>query len=248
MTCVIRKMTTAHAEEKKHSRNALGRPSRASGADETGETNVREIYAQLIEDSTPGRFEGESPMTAFVNELMMNGDYGEDYLRWNDGSGAARYGRRVLHWSSTGFITLDTYKNVEDAERMFDECRKDEVRDIIRQSDIGELLETIDSDSEPWWIDEANVGIDDIEEEITRQYGPDLGNSEANYYTRAWRIRGRGGVAWRILRPSREKYIQVVMVGDDRKEVVDLDDLEWLDDSDYCQDCGQIGCTWHTKN
>jgi len=34
----------------------------------------------------------------------------------------------------------------------------------------------------------------------------------------------------------------VVMVGDDRKHVVDLDDLSPLADSEFCASCGQIGC------
>lgn len=34
-----------------------------------------------------------------------------------------------------------------------------------------------------------------------------------------------------------------VMVGDDRKHTVDVDDLVPLADEDYCHVCGQIGCT-----
>ena len=37
--------------------------------------------------------------------------------------------------------------------------------------------------------------------------------------------------------------IRVVMVGDDREHLVDLDELEPLDDLDYCAQCGQIGCS-----
>jgi hypothetical protein len=37
----------------------------------------------------------------------------------------------------------------------------------------------------------------------------------------------------------------VVMVGDDRKHEVDIDDLAPLKSDEYCQDCGQIGCGWH---
>jgi hypothetical protein len=36
--------------------------------------------------------------------------------------------------------------------------------------------------------------------------------------------------------------IVVVMVGDDHKHTVDVDDLELLDGLDYCAECGQIGC------
>jgi hypothetical protein len=36
--------------------------------------------------------------------------------------------------------------------------------------------------------------------------------------------------------------VLVVMVGDDRKHRVSIDDLIALDDLDYCAECGQIGC------
>ncbi len=36
--------------------------------------------------------------------------------------------------------------------------------------------------------------------------------------------------------------VLVVMVGDDRKHRVSVDDLELLGDLDYCAECGQIGC------
>jgi hypothetical protein len=37
--------------------------------------------------------------------------------------------------------------------------------------------------------------------------------------------------------------VEAVMVGDDRKFEIDVDDLTKLDDEDYCHQCGQIGCT-----
>ena len=33
-----------------------------------------------------------------------------------------------------------------------------------------------------------------------------------------------------------------IMVGDDYKHIVDVDDLTKIDDDDYCSGCGQIGC------
>jgi hypothetical protein len=39
-----------------------------------------------------------------------------------------------------------------------------------------------------------------------------------------------------------------VMVGDDYKHVVDLDDLTELNELDYCGECGQIGCTHDGKD
>jgi hypothetical protein len=37
--------------------------------------------------------------------------------------------------------------------------------------------------------------------------------------------------------------VLAVMVGDDKRHRIDIDDLIPLDDLDYCLECGQIGCT-----
>jgi len=42
---------------------------------------------------------------------------------------------------------------------------------------------------------------------------------------------------------QRTGRIVVVMVGDDRKHIVDPDDVIPLNDLDYCASCGQVGCT-----
>lgn len=34
-----------------------------------------------------------------------------------------------------------------------------------------------------------------------------------------------------------------VMIGDDRKHEIDVDDLILIDEDDYCHECGQMGCT-----
>jgi hypothetical protein len=39
-----------------------------------------------------------------------------------------------------------------------------------------------------------------------------------------------------------ENKLYVVMVGDDHKHVVDVDDVEELPTSEFCHECGQIGC------
>ncbi|MCP5117483.1 MAG: hypothetical protein GY953_42210 [bacterium] len=36
--------------------------------------------------------------------------------------------------------------------------------------------------------------------------------------------------------------VLVVMVGDDKRHAVDVEDLTPLDDEDYCGTCGQVGC------
>lgn len=38
--------------------------------------------------------------------------------------------------------------------------------------------------------------------------------------------------------------VYVIMIGDDHKHLVDLDDLTVIDDDEYCACCGQIGCGW----
>lgn len=37
--------------------------------------------------------------------------------------------------------------------------------------------------------------------------------------------------------------VVAVMVGDDRRHVVEVDDLQELDEKEFCHVCGQIGCT-----
>lgn len=38
-------------------------------------------------------------------------------------------------------------------------------------------------------------------------------------------------------------WVYVIMVGDDRKHLVEVSELTELDDDAYCKTCGQIGCT-----
>lgn len=38
--------------------------------------------------------------------------------------------------------------------------------------------------------------------------------------------------------------VVVVMVGDDREEIVDVDDLTEIPEDGYCPGCGQTGCDW----
>lgn len=39
-----------------------------------------------------------------------------------------------------------------------------------------------------------------------------------------------------------ETRVYVIMVGDDKRHLVEVDDLVKLDESEYCPECGQIGC------
>lgn len=42
-----------------------------------------------------------------------------------------------------------------------------------------------------------------------------------------------------------ESQVRAHMVGDDKEWILDIDDLQELDEEDYCGSCGQIGCPWH---
>jgi len=66
---------------------------------------------------------------------------------------------------------------------------------------------------------------------------------------------GYGGVAWYInsyetvydqdgFEYTNNERVVCTMVGDDRKFIFDVEDLTELDDSEYCSECGQIGCGW----
>jgi len=59
------------------------------------------------------------------------------------------------------------------------------------------------------------------------------------------RVDGYSGIAFRIS-GARDGRIIAHMVGDDRAHTLDVDDVHKLDDSEYCAECGQIGCGWHT--
>lgn len=88
----------------------------------------------------------------------------------------------------------------------------------------------------------------------------------------AYRLDGQPGIAFRVLGPAlvwepattlavgpngEEEEVEmpgegdwtddpdrvrVVMLGDDREQVVDVADLTPLAEGDYCNGCGQIGC------
>jgi hypothetical protein len=40
--------------------------------------------------------------------------------------------------------------------------------------------------------------------------------------------------------------VLAVMVGDDRRHVVDVRDLTVIPEGGYCHGCGQVGCEWDT--
>lgn len=86
----------------------------------------------------------------------------------------------------------------------------------------------------------------------------------------AYKVAGHEGIAWRLEgyatetvvivndEEDEELYwvdyeevedrtrIKAHMIGDDRTWTFDVTDLTPLSEGDYCLDCGQIGCGWHT--
>lgn len=67
-------------------------------------------------------------------------------------------------------------------------------------------------------------------------------------YTRGDHVRHRrfGGVAlWFIGYHTEQPSTAIVrMVGDDRDHEVAADELEPINDDEFCGGCGQIGCSW----
>ena len=85
---------------------------------------------------------------------------------------------------------------------------------------------------------------------------PNYEVDETAFPADAYRMDGRGGIAWYVYgwetEPDEETVwsgievrtgnIIVCMVGDDRFESVDPDYMIPIADEDYCSVCGQIGC------
>ena len=77
-------------------------------------------------------------------------------------------------------------------------------------------------------------------------------------FTKRYRVVGHGDIAWYVTgyeTSEDEDYewtgiltynydrVTAIMVGDDREFNFDIDELEALNDDEYCRECGQIGCT-----
>ena len=56
------------------------------------------------------------------------------------------------------------------------------------------------------------------------------------------RVKGFNGIACRVAADDGDGRCVVVMVGDDRKHVVDADDCVEIAREAYCGECGQMGC------
>ena len=105
---------------------------------------MRVQYAEMVADSTPGRFEGEHPMTAYVHELLMGGDTGDDERGDSDCGWGVRYGRRILFGTSTGFISLEKYPTAAVAEAEMvaawpDYCERADCGNVLAAADVDGL-------------------------------------------------------------------------------------------------------------
>lgn len=75
----------------------------------------------------------------------------------------------------------------------------------------------------------------------------DAYREKASRYAVAWHILGwhtkpDGDTYWTGIE-ERTGLIVARMVGDDALHLFDVDDLEPIEELDYCHQCGQIGCT-----
>lgn len=57
----------------------------------------------------------------------------------------------------------------------------------------------------------------------------------------AVQVEGYRGVAWRVVKRTRDE-VTCVMIGDDRRFIFDPADVKPLKRTAYCAVCGQIGC------
>lgn len=80
-------------------------------------TDTKEEY------SRPGPFcDG---MSVVLDRLYGEAD--DTASNEGNGSGAARFGRRIFRWDSCGFMWTDRYKTVHEAESDMDEFYSDEI-------------------------------------------------------------------------------------------------------------------------
>ena len=57
-------------------------------------------------------------------------------------------------------------------------------------------------------------------------------------------VTGYGGVAFWYDELVNENTATVIMVGDDYRHTVPIEDITSIDEDEFCGGCGQIGCGW----
>jgi hypothetical protein len=97
-------------------------------------------------------------------------------------------------------------------------------------------------EGEPWMRedddDDDEFDYDDEPERVTTDPSLPRGTTV--------KVDGRSGVAWHVLyverRPNGDESVHCQMIGDDRSEPFNRDDLTVIEREDFCGQCGQLGC------
>lgn len=96
-------------------------------------------------------------------------------------------------------------------------------------------------EGEPWMAEDTDNEPDEDDEPEHVTDDPTLPRGTTV------KIDGHGGVAWHVLyverMPNGDESVHCQMVGDDRPEPFNRDDLTVIDSDDFCSQCGQLGCT-----
>lgn len=117
------------------------------------------------------------------------------------------------------------------AEEYKDELWREEAETEL--SKYGAWLESGEGDPCDLFV---CVSVDEEEDDEDEEDGPLLGETVT--------LRRYTGIACRVVedKPS-STLVSIVMVGDDRRQQVDRDEVTPIEREAYCGECGQIGCS-----
>lgn len=154
----------------------------------------------------------------------------------------------VREGNSTSLGGYPLYFYMEDGETMCPTCIRDNIFQVARatrdRNDRQWAVEGHDINYEdqemqcancneqikPAYLEDEDEDEDPEDEEVTD--GPYL-NKTVKFSGCAADVVADDGVTW----------VTVVMVGDDTRHRMPREDCEFLEEEDYCAECGQIGCT-----
>ena len=167
----------------------------------------------------------DQPITGYMDVMVMGvSGYDEIATHPSDGvtEGAALIGKRVLYWNDQGFVWSEKHKDTRQASLSFDE--------VVAKYD--------------WIVVQWQRKC-----KHERQSGSECSHCKAplqgDKVGQSVKVWNKGGVAWRVVwHDELNDRVGVHMVGDDRIEVYEEEELEELDEDEFCGSCGQIGCTW----
>ena len=111
--------------------------------------------------------------------------------------------------------------------------------------EYGERYAVAGSPGVAWWVlgwEVAPVEVEDRQECWDCDGTGEDGADEDGYPLDCRTCDGTGTVYEYRSELERTGMLLAVMVGDDRPERVDPDDLVPLADEEYCAECGQVGC------